>query len=130
MEALSDALRLELRQWRIPVSLVEPGATSTAIFGKTLAHLDGAAAALHERAEHRYDAQMAAIRRTVQSTAAGAAPATDLAQAIFEALTAKAPKARYLAGHGAREAIALARMPSDRLKDAAIAHEVGLPDPE
>ena len=28
MEALSDALRLELRQWRIPVSLVEPGATA------------------------------------------------------------------------------------------------------
>ena len=40
MEALSDALRLELRQWRIPVSLVDPGATQTAIFGKTLAALD------------------------------------------------------------------------------------------
>ena len=41
MEALSDALRLELRQWKIPVVHVDPGATDTAIFGKTLAALDG-----------------------------------------------------------------------------------------
>ena len=40
MEAVSDALRLELRQWNIPVSLVDPGATETAIFGKTLAAID------------------------------------------------------------------------------------------
>ncbi len=40
MEAISDALRLELRQWRIPVSLVDPGATESAIFGKTLAAID------------------------------------------------------------------------------------------
>ena len=70
MEALSDALRLELRQWRIPVSLIEPGATDTAIFGKTLTRLDEAAASLRARGEHRYDAQFAAMRRVVEKTAA------------------------------------------------------------
>ncbi len=40
MEAVSDALRLELRQWRIPVSHIDPGATETAIFGKTLGAID------------------------------------------------------------------------------------------
>ena len=40
MEAVSDALRLELRQWGIPVSHIDPGATETAIFGKTLAEID------------------------------------------------------------------------------------------
>ena len=130
MEALSDALRLELRQWRIPVSLIEPGATNTAIFGKTLARLDAAAAALGTRGEHRYDAQFAALRRVVEQTAADAAPAEELAQVIAEALMATRPKARYLAGKGAREAVALARTPSDRIKDLAIAKDVGLPDPE
>ena len=130
MEALSDAFRLELRQWGIPVVLIEPGATETAIFGKTLAHLDAMAASLDERGEHRYDAQMAALRRMVEKTAADTAPASDLAKAIHEALTAKKPKARYLAGKGAREAVTLSRMPSDRLKDEAIARDVGLPGPD
>ena len=40
------------------------------------------------------------------------------------------PKARYLAGKGAKAAAALARTPSDRVKDLAIAKDVGLPDPE
>ena len=130
MEALSDALRLELRQWRIPVSLVDPGATKTAIFGKTTAALDAVKADLDARGPGLYDGQIAAIRRTVEKTAASAVPADELAKAIAEALTAKEPKARYLAGAGARAAVALSRTPSDRVKDAAIAKEVGLPEPE
>ena len=130
MEALSDALRLELRQWRIPVSLVDPGATKTAIFGKTLAALDAMQRTLGEGGHQEYDAQMAAIRRTVEKTAAGAAPPIELAKAIAEALTADKPKARYLAGAGAKAAVALARTPSDRVKDLAVAKDVGLPDPE
>ena len=54
MEAVSDALRLELRQWRIPVSLIDPGATQTAIFGKTLAEIDGSDETLGEDAEAEY----------------------------------------------------------------------------
>ena len=42
LEAVSDALRLELRQWAIPVSHVDPGVTDTPIFGKTLGELDRA----------------------------------------------------------------------------------------
>ncbi len=130
MEALSDALRLELRQWRIHVALIEPGATRTAIFGKTLERLDATRAALDARGERRYDAQLAALRVVVEKTAADTAPAEDLADAIGHALMDARPKARYLAGKGAREAVALARTPSDRVKDLAIAKDVKLPDPE
>ena len=130
MEALTDALRLELGEWRISVSLVDPGRDPSAIFAKTLARLDDSAASLHQRGEHRYDAQIAALRRVVERTAAEAAPASEVADAIAEALVNSKPRARYLAGKGAREAIALARTPSDRIKDMAVAKEVGLPDPE
>lgn len=130
MEALSDALRLELRQWRIHVALVDPGATDTAIFGKTLGRLDAMSASLAEKGERRYDAQIAALRKTVEKTAADTAPPIQLAKAIGEALMADKPKARYLAGKGAKEAVALARTPSDRIKDLAIAKDVGLPEPE
>ncbi len=130
MEAISDALRLELRQWHIPVSLVEPGATRTAIFDKTLARLDAMSASLAAMDERRYDGQLAALRKTVEKTAADSAPPEELAKVIGEALTSSKPKARYLAGKGAREAILLARTPSDRVKDLAIAKDVGLPEPE
>ena len=49
IRAVSDALRLELRQWNIHVSLIEVAPVKTAIFGKTYAELDGA------RAEARRD---------------------------------------------------------------------------
>ena len=45
MRAITDALRLELRQWNIHVSLIEVAPVKTAIFGKTYAELD----ALEER---------------------------------------------------------------------------------
>ena len=59
MEAVSDALRLELRQWRIPVSLIDPGATETAIFGKTLAEIDEVEKTPDEAGHPEYDGQLA-----------------------------------------------------------------------
>ena len=40
IRAVTDALRLELRQWNIHVSLIEVAPVKTAIFGKTYAELD------------------------------------------------------------------------------------------
>ena len=34
LESLADALRIELRPWRIPVSLIEPGPTRTDMWGR------------------------------------------------------------------------------------------------
>ena len=130
LEALSDALRLELRQWRIPVSHVDPGVTSTPIFGKTLDELDRALDALHERGHDEYDGQFAAIRKTVEKSPDSAAPADDLAKVIALALTAGKPKTRYHAGHGSKEAFVAARTLTDHAKDMVVAREIGLPKPE
>ncbi len=129
MEAVSDALRLELRQWRIPVSHIDPGATETAIFGKTLAEIDAVKKRLDGQGRDGYDGQLVAIRALVEKTAGGAAPADDLARAVAKALTAKKPKSRYLAGHGAKAAVALARTASDGIKDRAVVRAAHLPPP-
>jgi NAD(P)-dependent dehydrogenase (short-subunit alcohol dehydrogenase family) len=130
LEALSDALRLELRQWKIPVSHVDPGVTDTPIFGKTLGELDLALDALHERGHAEYDAQFAAVRKVVEKSPKSAAPPDDLAKAIADALTAAKPKTRYHAGHGSKEAFVAARTLTDHVKDRLVVHEVGLPRPE
>ena len=129
MEAISDALRIELRQWSIPVSLVDPGASATAIFGKTLAAIDDVKRTLDERGERAYDEQIDAVRHLVEKTAADAAPAQDVAKAVADALTARKPKTRYLAGKGAHPVAAAARTLPDRLKDLVVAHEADLPSP-
>jgi NAD(P)-dependent dehydrogenase (short-subunit alcohol dehydrogenase family) len=130
LEALSDALRLELRQWKIPVSHVDPGVTATPIFGKTLGELDRALDALHGRGHNEYDAQFAAIRKVVEKSPNSAAPPDDLAKAIAQALTASKPKTRYHAGHGSAQAFVAARTLTDHAKDRVVIHEVGLPRPE
>lgn len=130
MEAISDALRIELRQWSIPVSLVDPGASATAIFGKTLAAIDDVKRTLDERGERAYDEQIDAVRHLVEKTAADAAPASHVAKAVADALTSHKPKTRYLAGKGAYPVAAAARMLPDRLKDLVVAHEADLPEPK
>jgi NAD(P)-dependent dehydrogenase (short-subunit alcohol dehydrogenase family) len=130
MEAISDALRIELRQWSIPVSLVDPGASATAIFGKTLAAIDDVKRTLDERGERAYNEQIDAVRHLVEKTAADAAPAQDVAEAVTDALTARKPKTRYLAGKGAHPVAVAARTLPDRLKDLVVAHEADLPSPE
>ena len=101
MEAVTDAFRLELREWNIHVSLVDPGGSASAIFGKTIAAIDDMQQGLHDRGIHLYDDDIASVRALVQKTADEAAPADRVAKAVANALTAKKPKTRYLAGKDA-----------------------------
>ncbi len=127
MEAVSDALRLELRQWGIRVCLVDPGGSESAIFDKTLTSIEQMAEGLHDRDIDVYDAQIEAITELVKKTAEDADPADHVAKAVADALTAKKPKTRYLAGKDAKAVGLIARTLPDRLKDLAVAHEAGLP---
>ncbi|MGH2936760.1 MAG: SDR family NAD(P)-dependent oxidoreductase [Solirubrobacterales bacterium] len=129
MEAVSDALRLELRQWRIPVSHVDPGATQTPIFDKTLAAIDELEKSLRSRNRSEYVEQISGVRRLIESTAADAAPVDELAKTVAKALTADKPKSRYRAGHGATGAVLLARMATDGVKDRAVVYEAKLSSP-
>jgi NAD(P)-dependent dehydrogenase (short-subunit alcohol dehydrogenase family) len=128
MRAISDALRLELRQWDIHVSLIEVAPVHSAIFGKTYAALDGLEEKLGATAYGLYEAQVAAIREAVQKAEASADPPLVIANAVAHALTSDKPKTKYLAGHGGRQTQAAAALP-DGARDRALARELGLPKP-
>jgi NAD(P)-dependent dehydrogenase (short-subunit alcohol dehydrogenase family) len=129
MRAISDALRLELRQWNIHVSLIEVAPVKTAIFGKTYAELDGLEQGLGEARYRLYEGQVAAIRKATEKAAADADPPLVIAKAILDALTSDKPKTRYLVGHGGKEVEAAAALP-DGMRDKALARELELPKPE
>ena len=129
IRAISDALRLELRQWKIHVSLIEVAPVNSAIFGKTYAELDGLEEALGETGYRLYEQQITAVRKATEKAEADADPAAVIAKAVAHALVSDKPKTRYLAGHGGKEVAAAAALP-DRMRDLALARELGLPKPE
>ena len=129
IRAVTDALRLELRQWNIHVSLIEVAPVETAIFGKTYAELDGLEQRLGETGYRLYEEQIAAVRKATEKAAADADPPLVIAKAIAHALTSDKPKTRYLVGHGGKEVAVVAALP-DRARDKALARELGLPKPE
>lgn len=116
LEALSDALRMELRPWGIPVSVVQPGAIDTPIwrrsFERAVRNLDGVAP---ERKE-LYGRTLEKLERRQGRGPSHAIPAERVARVIARALTARRPKTRYLVGREAWLAAAVAPLP-DRLRD-------------
>ena len=124
LEAAADALRIELRPWRVPVSLVEPGAIDTALWQEAEATLDASLAALRPAHRELYGDRVEKLRKTVRRTAKAAIPAEKVAEAVHKALTAPRPKARYVVGTDARVQLALHALP-ERAFDAAVARLTG-----
>jgi NAD(P)-dependent dehydrogenase (short-subunit alcohol dehydrogenase family) len=129
IRAVSDALRLELRQWNIHVALIEVAPVKTAIFGKSFAAMDALESTLGKEGFRLYEQQIAGVRKAVEKAAADADPPLVIAKAILHALTSDKPKTKYLAGHGGKETAVAAALP-DRARDRALARELGLPKPK
>jgi len=126
LEALTDALRVEVAPWGIEVAIVEAGAIDTPITGKALASLDafpGTAAA--DGAD--YTVALRAFREAVVSTAAHGLPAARVVDAVVHALMARAPRTRYVVGSEAWGRWLLKRVLPDRWHDRAVRAIVGLP---
>jgi len=129
MRAITDALRLELRQWNIHVSLIEVAPVETAIFAKTYAELDALETTLGATGYALYEKQAEAVRSATEKAAADADSPLVIAKAIAHALTSDKPKTRYLVGHGGKQVAVAAALP-DRARDRALVRELELPKPE
>ena len=125
LEAIGDALRIELRPWGIGVVLVEPGAIDTAIWQDALVQADETEQAMSPEHRELYAAQVEGIRGTVRRTQKQTSPPVKVADAIHTALTAKRPRARYVVGADARVQLALRGALPTRGFDAAIARLTG-----
>ncbi|MFI7059592.1 SDR family NAD(P)-dependent oxidoreductase [Kribbella sp. NPDC050124] len=123
LEALSNALRLELAAWGIPVVVVEPGSTATAIFTK--------AGVAEQEARGRLDADRVALYRPHLDAYAKAAdrfkpgPVEKVADVIVRAVEARRPKRRYTVGDARTLGAILTRLPAG-LRDKAVTSALGL----
>lgn len=125
LEAINDALRLELKPWGIEVSIVEPGAIKTPIWDKGISGADELLAQIPQDQRDLYHKVIATIRGFAVKTAGTAIPPSAVAKAVEHALTSMRPKTRYVVGKDAKIQALINRLP-DRWRDAVIYKFLGL----
>ncbi len=129
VEALSDALRLEVAPFGVSVSLIEPGPVLTE-FGTT------SIGTIHEARPAGAPGPYDDFRQRLAGAYAGAydgrrrnlaSSADAVAAVIVRAAAAKSPRARYVVGPVAHAAVMTRRLLPDRVFDAVI--RAGFPTP-
>ncbi len=120
LEALSDALRSELRRWGISVSLVEPGTVDTPIWQKSRAASDVLAEQMQPEQYALYARDIEALHRSTDEMARRAMPVEKVVRAVTHALTSRRPRTRYPVGLDARLTMLLLRFLPDRARDRLV----------
>jgi len=119
IEAIRDALRMEVHSSGIFVSLVEPGSVATPIWEKCLAGVDEISRSTDPEVYAPYERLIRMVRREALRSASSALPAEAVAKVVEHAMTARRPKSRYLVGADTSLWLALNYLP-DRWRDRII----------
>ena len=127
LEALSDALRLELRAWGIRVSLIEPGGTTTPIWDKSLAATDAWADEANNQGMGLYRDDLAAMRQATRKLAEASLPVHSVVRCVVHALISKHPWSRYPVGLKVNLLFRARKWVPDRIWDWIIERSLGLP---
>lgn len=121
VEALSDALRCEVKSFGVDVALIQPAGVRTPFADTEAAKIDrgngdGPYAAFNENYNAGVEAMFAEEAR-------GLVSAEDVARAIVEAAGAARPRTRYKVGLGAHVIPRVRRLLGDRAWDVAMARQ-------
>jgi short-subunit dehydrogenase len=150
VEALSDALRMEVAQFGIDVVLIEPGPVKTPWNDVAAGSLssaappggpadgaaDGAATGQASAGQaaggDAYRAYKTAVGASFARTQAGmfgrlGSTSEDIAKVITQAVTARRPRARYLINPVAKSLVAMNRVLPARAYDSMLRRQYGLP---
>src|SRR3954453_18924970 len=129
VEALSDALRFEVREFGVHVAIIEPGLIVTE-FGET------AAGSLDQVEQHgpyaRFNSEVAAVTANAYKgpmAKLGAGPDA-VAAKISKALTAGHPSTRYKVTASARVVMGMRKGMTDRMWDRFVRSQYPPPEPE
>lgn len=120
VEAVADAFRRELRRWRIPVVVIEPGSFKSRSRDSINAAVKADRADMSVAAQERYGPAMDALIEFNTRIEARAGDPERVAAVIERALTSRRPRTRYVVGADARTIIALGTLLPARALDALL----------
>jgi len=126
VEALADALRIELHPWGIEVVVVEPGSIATPMWDKGQSHADDVLSRMDAEARALYGEKVTALQAAAQEEAARGIPPERVAEVVAKALTARRPRTRYLVGRDAKINARVRRLVPDRVFDRLISRQMGI----
>ena len=121
VEALADALRIELRKFDIHVSLLEPGSVDTVLWEKTHQGLRQVAENLKKDEAKLYRRDLIALEKLTNVQARMAIPAEKVAKAAVRTFQCNRPRARYVIGLDARMIILANKLTPTAIKDWGLA---------
>jgi NAD(P)-dependent dehydrogenase (short-subunit alcohol dehydrogenase family) len=124
IEAIGDALRVELSTSHVQVALIEPGSVATPIWDKARQTSDELT--VPPELQQQYGHVPAAMDKVLQDTAKRGVPPDQVAQTIERALAARRMKARYVVGNDARAMIAAKRLLPDHVFDRIAKRVLGV----
>jgi len=120
MEALSDAIRREVKQFGVDVIIIEPGGIKSewgSIAFESLKRVSGATA---------YKKMAEGVENFFMAAGEDIPEPIVIAKLIKEGIEAKRPKARYSGGYMATPSLFMARFIPDKLQDKIIASQIKL----
>jgi NAD(P)-dependent dehydrogenase (short-subunit alcohol dehydrogenase family) len=120
LEAMSDALRREVRPLGVEVVVVEPGAVATPIWEKGIVAAMTMQSATSEEQRRRYGKINAGALQRARDAAATGVPPDQVAEVITKAITVRRPRTRYLVGRDAKITARLVALLPDRVLDRMI----------
>jgi len=119
LDALTSALRMELRPWGIKVALIEPAGIATPIWRKSLAEGNRLASGMPPVVMTRYGSIIEnQLKRATDMDRNGLAP-SQVVRAVVHALSSPKPRTRYAVGLTARIG-ALLRILPDPVRERVI----------
>jgi NAD(P)-dependent dehydrogenase (short-subunit alcohol dehydrogenase family) len=124
IEAIGDALRVELHRSGVKVALVEPGSVATPIWDK--GRVDAERVTIPDELHDAYGRVPAAMGKALEDTARRGVPPEQVAETIERALTAPRMKARYLVGRDARAMLMARRLLPDLVFDRVVKRALGV----
>ena len=127
VEGMADALRIELRPWKIPVSLIEPANTDTDMWGDALVQFEAGYENLTDDEKALYNGFTKGVRRTLGMMQKTASPTEGVTAAIEHAVSAKRPRARYVIGLPAKLQVVSSSLTPRPVLDFVLAKAMGIP---
>jgi NAD(P)-dependent dehydrogenase (short-subunit alcohol dehydrogenase family) len=124
IEALADALRVELRTSHVQVALIEPGSVATPIWDKGRTQADGVS--IPAELSEQYGHVLAAMNKVLADTARRGVPPETVAETIERALTSTRMRSRYVIGRDARAMLIAKQLLPDHVFDRLARRALGV----
>ncbi|GMW00929.1 MAG: short-chain dehydrogenase [Candidatus Hydrogenedentota bacterium] len=125
LEAVNDALRMELRPWGISVSCVEPGSIATPIWTKSKSEAEKSIDGFSDEAKELYGRRYIRFGDAAMRVGQWGIPPERVAKKVAHALESSFPRTRYLVGPDAHLMVNLSRILPAKWMDWVILKVMG-----